>query len=321
MDRLLRSMKDSANQASAAYYIYIVTVVLFTVLAAILVFLYIKLGSIQAIQQAFPNIPFQRVLYLIAGLVILMIVLMLFNSQYEVYFQKRQTDGVYSRTLPSSKMFWSPASTPNPQDPMGLKITSSEFPMTSSDTYTMGIVLYVGDSRSTDKTGPYRHILHRGTDDLIKFVRDSPGSVPRGRGDLNDGLPHQMNPGLFLDPYTNDLLIYIDTDPYIGGQANRESLRISDLPLKKPFHVHVVVQSNMVEVYINCRLAVSKILNGMPRAVPNDWYGRIGFARAAVVPQDLTLWDTDLHALEIRKQCKAIEMPTLVAPTAGYSNC
>jgi hypothetical protein len=188
--------------------------------------------------------------------------------------------------------------------------------MSSAEVYAMGVTLYVGDSRSSDKTGPYRHILHRGTDELKKFVRDSPGSVPRGQGDLNDGLPHQMNPGLFLDPFTNDLLIYIDTDPHIGTQANRESIRIPDLPLKKAFYLHVVVNGRIAEVYINCRLAVSKILNGMPRAVPNDWHGRIGFARAAVVPQDLKLWDTDLHALEIRNLCPAIQMPALTAPSS-----
>ena len=303
-----------------AYYLFVGIVALFSAAALVVVFFYIKMGSLQAIQQAFPNIPFQQVLYVVAGIVIFMILLMLFNSQYAVYFQKRPSSTLVNVSKP--KTFWVAGATTNPQDPVSLKVLSADFPMTRPETYTMGVQLYVGDSRSSDKMGPYRHILHRGTNDLVDFTPNSPGSVPKGRGDLNDGLPAQMNPGLFLDQYTNDLIIYIDTDPYKGDQANRESIRIPDLPLKKGFYVHVVVHDGILEVYINCRLAETKILTGTPRAVPNDWYGRIGFARAAVVPQNLQLWDSDLHAAHLRGMCPAISTTTLLAPTAGCAtNC
>jgi len=316
----LSSLKYSAGQATTAYYLFVGVVALFSAAALFVVFLYIKMGSFQAIQQGFPNIPFQQVLYVVAALVVFMILLMLFNSQYDVYFQKRPSTSLVAATPP--KTFWSTGSAQNPQDPVGLKVLSTEFPMSRPDTYTMGVQLYVGDSRSSDKMGPYRHILHRGTDELVSFTPNSPGSVPRGRGDLNDGLPNQMNPGLFLDQYTNDLLIYIDTDPQTGTQANRESIRIPDLPLKKAFYVHVVVHDSILEVYINCRLAETKILSGTPRAVPNDWHGRIGFARAAVVPHNLKLWDSDLHALQLRNMCPAIPGDTLLAPSAGCAtNC
>lgn len=316
----LSSFKYSASQATTAYYLFISVIALFSAAALMVVFLYIKMGSFQAIEQSFPNVPFQLVLYVVAGLVVFMILLMLFNSQYDVYFQKRPSSAVSSATPP--KTFWTTGSTQNPQDPVGLKVLSADFPMSYPDTYTMGVQLYVGDSRSNDKMGPYRHILHRGTDELVSFTPNSPGSVPRGRGDLNDGLPNQMNPGLFLDQYTNDLLIYVDTDPPTGTQANRESIRIADLPLKKAFYVHIVVHDRILEVYINCRLAETKILSGTPRAVPNDWYGRIGFARAAVVPHNLKLWDSDLHALQLRNMCPPIPKDTLMAPSAGCAaNC
>lgn len=264
MEALLRSLKNSSGQASTAYYIYIVVTALFSAIAMFMVFLYIKLGSLQQLQQRFPNVPFERILYVITGAIGVMILVMLFNSQFEIYFQRRD-DGGINRPLPPFQTFWDPAKTPNPQDPINLQLVSDDFPMTRADVFTMGVQLFVGDSRSTDKMGPYRHILHRGTGELMSFLPNSPGSIPKGRADLNDGLPLQMNPGLFLDQYTNDLLVYVDTDPASGGQAYRESVRINDIPLKKPFYVYVVVHDQILEVYINCRLAVSKFLNGIPR--------------------------------------------------------
>jgi hypothetical protein len=321
MERLLRSLKDSTNLSTSAHYLVLAVSALFLAGFLVVAFLYIKIGSLQAIQQALPNVPFQQILYVIAGLVVAMILLMLFNSQYEVYFQQRPSSTITRKAVPP-KIFWGPASVSNPQDPVGLTVMSADFPMTRPDTYSMGVELYVGDSRSNNKMGPYRHILHRGTADLSTFKSDSPGSAPRGRGDLNDGLPSQMNPGLFLDQYTNDLLVYIDTDPPGGDQANRESVRIADLPLKKAFYLHLSVHDNILEVYINCRLAVTKILNGSPRGVPNDWYGRVGLARAAVIPQNLKLWDTDLSAMEIRNLCPPIKTAAILAPSAGCSaNC
>jgi len=321
MESLLHSFKDARGQSTIAHYLVLAVSALFLAGFLVIGFLYIKVGSLQAIQQALPNIPFQSILYVIAGLVVAMILLMLFNSQYEVYFQARPSSTITRKVVPP-KIFWTPASVENPQDPTGLSVLSADFPMTRPDTYSMGIELYVGASRSNDKLGPYRHILHRGSADLSLFKPNSPGSAPKGRGDLNDGLPSQMNPGLFLDQYTNDLVVYIDTDPHDGDQANRESVRIPDLPLKKAFYVHLSVHDNILEIYINCRLAITKILNGAARGVPNDWYGRVGFARAAVIPQNLKLWDTDLSAMEIRNSCPPIATAAILAPSAGCSaNC
>ena len=316
MEALLRSLKNSQTQTSAAYYIFVTIVTIFSVLAIVLVFFQIKLGSLTQLQQTFPNMPFDKLLYGIAAAIVIMILLMLFNSQFEVFFQKRPSNPV-DRPLPTGALFWKPATMPNPQDPINLQLVSDDFPMTTAERYSISVEMNVADSRSSDKQGPYRHILHRGTGELFDFKVNSPGSVPKGRGDLNDGLPTQMNPGVFLDPYTNDLLVYVDTDPIEGGQAYRESVRIPDIPLKRPFHLHITVHDQILEVYINCRLAATKFLNGLPRAVPNDWYGRIGFARAAAVIQNMKLYDTDMFAFEIMKMCPPISMSATVAPSQG----
>jgi hypothetical protein len=243
---------------------------------------------------------------------------MLINSKYEVYFQKKQTVGI-NRPIPPSSIFWKPGSSPNPEDPYKLTLATKEFPMTTPEIYSVGIEIIVGDTRTSDKLGPYRHIIHRGSSELMSFTEaNSPGSAPKGLGDLNDGLPRQMNPGVFLDQFTNDLIVFIDTDPNKkGSQSFRESIRIQDIPLKKGFHLHLTIHDRLLEVYVNCRLAATKLLQGNPKGVPNDWYGRVGFSRAAAIIQNLRLWDNSLYALELRNMCPAIDLTKRkIAPTS-----
>ena len=242
---------------------------------------------------------------------------MLFNSQFEIYFQKRQTSGI-DRPLPVSKIFWTPAKTPNPQDPTDLLLVSDDFPMTGPETYSMGLEVLITDTRTSDKFGPYRHLAHRGTDDLKRFIPNSPGSQPKGAGALNDGLPSQMNPGIFIDQFSNDLLIFVDTDPIgLGNETYRESVRIPDSPLNKAFYIHLTVHDRLLEVYINCRLAATKLLHGIPRAVPNEWFGRVGFARSRAIVQNMRLWDSNLYAIEIRNMCPGIKLSKQLAPTSA----
>jgi hypothetical protein len=310
MESLLTSLKVSQSQASVAFYIFVCLLSVFSVACIFTLYIYLRNGGSfgTALQAAFPNIALNTILYVLAGLVLFMVLLMLFNSQYDVFFQ-RKTGGI-NRPMPLATTFWQLKTLDNPQDPVNLQITSEDFPMSTPEVYSMSLELNISDTRAKDDKGPYRHIIHRGTGELIDFVADSPGSIPKGRGDLNDGLPLQMNPGVFIDPYTNDLVIFVDTDPLNGtGQAFRESIRVADVPLKTPFRIHITVHDQILEVYINCRLANTKLLHGTPRAVPNDWYARIGFARSQSTFQNLNLWDSDLYATEIRKLCPPIDMP------------
>ena len=195
--------------------------------------------------------------------------------------------------------------------------------MTTPETYAVSIELMISDTRTSDKSGPYRHLLHRGTDDLKKFIPNTPGAHSKGAGDLNDGLPSQMNPGLFVDQFSNDLIIFVDTDPIAGepgSQAYRESVRIADVPLNRAFNVHITVHDRLLEVYMNCRLAATKLLHGTARGVPNEWLGRVGFARARAVIQNLKLWDNNLWAIELRNMCPKITMPENVAPSTACGN-
>jgi len=313
MDRLIDSLKVSRSTSSWAFYVFIAVLAFSIIAATTSAYLFFKGVSVQQIQARFPTIPINTILYALAATISVVIVLTLLGANFE--FSIRPKTGGINRSMPPSQVFWKMGNPP--QDPVNLKLQSDEFPMRVSDVYTASIEVSIYDARSNDNQGPYRHILHRGTDDLVKFKSGSPGSPPKGQGGLNDGLPTQMNPGIFLDNFTNDLIVFVDTDPVQKGNIGyRESLRISDVPVKKPFRVHVTTHDQILEVYVNCRLVATKLLSGKPRAVPNDWYGRVGFARATAFIQNLTLWDSELYAFEILKLCPAIVLPPNVAPSS-----
>lgn len=316
MDQLLGSLKVSRSLSSVAFYIFIFVLILVIIGVSAASYLFLKGYSVSQLQTTFPTVPVNTVLYILAGVIVFVVLLTLIGTNFDFYFAPKAKTGI-NRSTPTSSVFWKPGSGSPPQDPINMRVESDEFPMSSSDTYSVGIEISVYDTRSSDTQGPYRHIVHRGTDELIRYKAGSPGSVPKGQGGLNDGLPEQMNPGVFLDRFTNDLIIFVDTDPTGSGESSyRESVRISDIPLRKPFYVHLSLHDQLLEVYINCRLAATKLLSGTPRAVPNEWYGRIGFARAAALLQNLRLWNSDLYAFELRTMCPVIVIPPNVAPTS-----
>ena len=73
-----------------------------------------------------------------------------------------------------------------------------------------------------------------------------------------------MNPGVFLDPNLNDILVFVDTE---GG--DRESLRIPNIPLDIPFRIGIILNDRVLEFYLNCRLETTKILKYKPKKVDN----------------------------------------------------
>jgi len=319
MNRLLDSFKISKAQSSTAFYGFIVILVAFVLAVIISIYLFLQSPTFKGIETQYGKQTLNTALYIISGAIVFMILLMLFNSQFEIYFQKRKSIGI-DRPLPVHTVFWSPGESKNPQDPHNLVVSNNEFKMNTAETYALAIEVMISDTRTSDKSGPYRHLLHRGTDDLKAFVPNSPGSHPKGVGGLNDGLPSQMNPGIFIDQFSNDMIIFVDTDPIgeeISSQAYRESVRISDLPLNTPFSVHVTVSDRLLEVYINCRLAATKLLHGSPRGVQNEWFGRIGFARARAIIQNLKLWNDKLWAIEVRKLCAPVSIASNMAPTSA----
>ncbi len=198
----------------------------------------------------------------------------------------------------------------------GLLIPESQAPASvKSDVYTMSVEMVWYNTRKLgDKSSPYRHILHRGSSELKNQTMSAPlfaASSCRGSSfkDLPpQGLPAEMNPGIFADPILNDLYVFITTSSNFK-RAN-EMIRIPDVPMDKPFQLAVVMQKKLVEVYINCQLEVSKILQGEPVAVSKAWYGLSGKANLMAQIQNLKLWSRALNPQEMRSRCPQIVFST-----------
>jgi hypothetical protein len=110
-----------------------------------------------------------------------------------------------------------------------------------------------------------------------------------------------MNPGVFLDPLTNDLLVFVDT--VNGSQSFRESLRVPDLPLKTPFRLGIVVSNRTLDVYINCRLEDTKLLQGTPKPVEMTVYGEAGSNPAPLQLQNVYLWSNAITTADMTSLC------------------
>ncbi len=164
-------------------------------------------------------------------------------------------------------------------------------------------VLYNTRNYMTNE-GPYRQILHRGSKELVAEGGGNvlSGCAPAGVGELPPfGLPSRMNPGIFVDPNLNDIIVFVDT--MNGATPYRESVRIVDVPLDVPFRLGVVVNGQVLEVYLNCKLEVTKVLAGVPREIENTWYGISGRANAQAQLQNMMLWTFPLAAEEMRSLC------------------
>lgn len=166
-------------------------------------------------------------------------------------------------------------------------------------------VLYNTRNYMTNE-GPYRQILHRGSKELATVggagAAILSGCAPAGVGELPPfGLPSRMNPGIFVDPNINDIIVFVDT--MNGATPYRESVRIVDIPLDIPFRLGVVVNGQVLEVYLNCKLEVTKVLTGVPREIENEWYGISGRANAQAQIQNMMLWTFPLAAEDVRSLC------------------
>ena len=306
MESLHDTYTNSRSNTTVAFWIFIILICIFIVSSVFITYLYIhniSFGGIQKILLS-RSFPIENILYIFVAIIFIVICVMLFNSQYDIGISKKPP-GI-NRKLPPSGIFWKIGSTKNPLDPTNLIVESENFVMTAADTYTMSVEININDTRTINKNGPYRHLLHRGSDEIKTYMPISPEQS--GRGDINDGLPVQMNPGIFIDKFKNDLIIFIDTDG--GKESYRESVRIQDAPLNEPFRLLITVHDSTAEIFLNCKLVANKLLKGTPRGVPNNWFGRTGFSKSSAIVQNLILWDTDLYALEIGKLCaKDIVLP------------
>jgi hypothetical protein len=241
---------------------------------------------------------------LLGALVVLFVALMLLNKPIDLSWLDPRPKSM--QTTFDAYLFWKPSAIFT-----NLTVKKSEVPGFINNTYSVIMDCVLKNTRTFKGTGgPWRQIMHRGSDELAtttiggSIIRSGCAAASNAGGALPPfGLPKRMNPGIFLDPNTNDIIVFVDTER--GGDMYRESVRLVDIPMDIPFRIGIIVNGKVLEIYLNCKLEVSKVLSGTPRSVENVWYGLSGAAAAQAQIQNLYIWKRALLTDEIGSLCKS----------------
>jgi hypothetical protein len=238
------------------------------------------------------------------GIAVAVVVVVLIVDLYYPFLPINPVSGP-SPVARQGKRFWTSVDGSNSEN---LIVPATQSPTTNPSNYTVSVEILLTDSRTPD-LGMFRHILHRGANpcSLSVTTAGSTGHAGIQPSDLDPntdpnylkyGLPSIMNPGVFLDPYRNDIHIFVHTQGMQDGASALwlESMTISDIPLNTPLTLGIVCSGKQLEVYTNCKLYGTMILKGKPfmPSSANQWFGRYCAFPMAGTVQNLQLWGSAL---------------------------
>lgn len=120
--------------------------------------------------------------------------------------------------------------------------------------FTWSVWIYINDLQY--KQGQYRHVFHKGNDDI------NTTSAPLGMNQPNNA------PGLYIAPESNALVVVMNTFEKIN-----EEIVVGDIPLNKWINVIIRVdEQQQLDVYINGSLIKRHILESVPKQNYDDVY-------------------------------------------------
>jgi hypothetical protein len=251
-----------------------------------------------------------------ASVIMLLATVLIFALNSKYHFLPAKWDLFKRLGLAKSQTatFWT-----DPNSMTALSLTQTELPANFPTRfgYTIMFDMMMFNSRASmsatrGRELPYRHLLHRGSNDL-----GNPGT-PAGCGGggtaststaITTGLPKFMNPGFLADRTTNDIMVFFNTD------AGIESARISNISLVTPYRIGLVVYQGFFEIYLGCKLLTTQLFKGTPIAInPSGVYALAGpFALSAKI-QNLRLWSSTLPVQQLVNECMIPMQPFGNAP-------
>ena len=110
--------------------------------------------------------------------------------------------------------------------------------------FTWSTWIFIDDL--TYKQGQYKHIFHKGNDNI------NLSTAPKGLNFPNNA------PGLYIGPNSNTILIVLNTFTNIS-----EEIEIDNIPVKKWVNIIIRCNGSVVDVFINGTLSRRHILNGV----------------------------------------------------------
>jgi hypothetical protein len=164
-----------------------------------------------------------------------------------------------------------------PQDPSasGSKTIARSVNAQNGIEFTWSTWVFIDDLQYN--SGKYKHIFHKGNDNLASNGLNFPNNAP----------------GLYIAPNTNAFVIIMNTYDTIN-----EEITIPDIPINKWVNVIIRCQNKTLDVYINGTIARSAQLIGVPKQnygnvflgmnggfsgyVSNLWYFNYALGTAAI---------------------------------------
>lgn len=127
-------------------------------------------------------------------------------------------------------------------------------------------------------SGKYRHIFHKGNDDIATTGLNFPNNAP----------------GLYIAPNTNEFVIIMNTYDNVN-----EEITIPDIPVNKWISVIMRCQNKTIDVYINGVIAKSMVLSGVPKQNYGDVFIGLNGGFSGYV-SNLWYYNYALGALQIQ---------------------
>lgn len=146
-----------------------------------------------------------------------------------------------------------------PQDPKtsGSILVPRSINASKGIEFTWSVWLFIKNDKLYSE---YRHIFNKGTSMRLLNSDDytDTGNIKEG---VDNGIMYPNNaPGLYLTPYTNDIMLIINTHENIN-----EHITITDVPLNKWINVVCKCQGRQVSVYVNGTITKSHQLMSVPK--------------------------------------------------------
>ena len=130
---------------------------------------------------------------------------------------------------------------PSSNDSIPIKRSSNE---QDGIEFTWSTWIFIDDL--TYKQGQYKHIFHKGNDNI------NLSTEPKGLNFPNNA------PGLYIGPNSNTILLILNTFTNIS-----EEIEIDNIPIKKWVNIIIRCNGSVIDVFINGTLSRRHILNGV----------------------------------------------------------
>ena len=199
------------------------------------------------------------VFYLAVGALILFVSLVFINyTTYPIFSFSAGSDGIVSMPLPSSVQTMN-ASTIPPYD------TPLKFNAMVAYGYSLSVDVYLQSEFAINDTYP-RVVLYRAATPINALAFPSSGTL----SSLQDLIPNS-NIIVYIDPLVNNLYVMIQT----GDGTSQTTNAITNIPIRSPFRMTIVLDSSFVEVYIDGKMEQTMPLKNAPIATDptNAFYG------------------------------------------------